>query len=162
MPNVAGFGKQQSPKRVAFTFSVSLAIAAGLAFWIARPSRDVRPNVLLITIDTLRADHVGSYGYKEAQTPAIDAIAARGLRFAHATTVAPLTLPAHASLMTGTFPWYHHVRDNGGFYLSDDQETLAKVLRARGYRTGGFVAALCSIVGGVSDRGSTAITMTST
>ena len=141
MPHVAAFGRRQSPTRVAFTLGTGLTIAAGLAFWVVRPPRDARPNVLLITIDTLRADHVGSYGYKEAQTAAIDTIAARGLRFAHATTVAPLTLPAHASLMTGTFPWYHRVRDNGGFYLSDDQETLAKVLRTRGYRTGGFVAA---------------------
>jgi len=141
MPHVATFGTLQSPRRVAFALGAGLAIAAGLAFWVVRAGRDRPTNVLLITIDTLRADHVGSYGYKEAQTPAIDAIAARGLRFAHATTVAPLTLPAHASLMTGTFPWYHRVRDNGGFYLSDDQETLAKVLRARGYRTGGFIAA---------------------
>ena len=104
--------------------------------------RDRRPlNVLLITIDTLRADHLGSYGYAPAQTPALDALAARGLRFVHAATVAPLTLPAHSSLMTGTFPAYHGVRDNGGFYLGDDQITLAEVLRGRGYRTGGFVAA---------------------
>ena len=109
--------------------------------WSTRAHRDPRLNVLLITIDTLRADHVGSYGYAAAQTPALDALAARGLRFAQATTVAPLTLPAHASLMTGTFPGYHGVRDNGGFYLGDDQVTLADVLRARGYRTGGFVAA---------------------
>jgi arylsulfatase A-like enzyme/tetratricopeptide (TPR) repeat protein len=138
---VAASGSRQSSPRLILTVGVSLAFAAGLAFWMLRPRHDPRPSVLLITIDTLRADHVGSYGDKEAQTPAIDAIARRGLRFAHATTVAPLTLPAHSSLMTGTFPWYHGVRDNGGFYLSDDQDTLAEVLRARGYRTGGFVAA---------------------
>ena len=107
--------------------------------WNAR--RDRRPNVLLVTIDTLRADHLGSYGYAAAQTPALDALAARGIRFEHATTVAPLTLPAHSSLMTGTFPAYHAVRDNGGYYLGDDQVTLAKLLRARGYRTGGFISA---------------------
>lgn len=103
--------------------------------------RDRRPNVLLITIDTLRADHVGSYGYAPARTPALDALAARGVRFTQAATVAPLTLPAHSSLMTGTFPGRHGVRDNGGFYLGDDQVTLAKALKARGYRTGGFVSA---------------------
>ncbi len=111
------------------------------ALWALYGRRDPRLNVLLVTIDTLRADHVGSYGYAAAQTPALDALAARGLRFAQATTVAPLTLPAHASLMTGTFPAYHRVRDNGGFYLSDDQTTLATLLRRRGYRTGGFVSA---------------------
>jgi arylsulfatase A-like enzyme/predicted Zn-dependent protease len=115
-------------------------LAAVLAFRAFRVAR--RPvNVLLITIDTLRADHVGSYGYRGADTPAMDALAARGLRFTHATTVAPLTLPAHSSLLTGTFPAFHGVRDNGGFYLGDDQVTLAEVLRAHGYRTGGFVSA---------------------
>jgi choline-sulfatase len=119
--------------------AVLVGVVAGYAAWNA--GRDRRPNVLLITIDTLRADHLGSYGYAAAQTPALDALAARGLRFERATTVAPLTLPAHSSLMTGTFPAYHAVRDNGGYYLGDDQVTLAKVLRARGYRTGGFISA---------------------
>ncbi|HEV2984094.1 MAG TPA: sulfatase-like hydrolase/transferase [Vicinamibacterales bacterium] len=129
------------PKRllVGVTAMTLLAGAAWYAASVAR--RDRRLNVLLITIDTLRADHLGSYGYAPAQTPALDALAARGLRFAQATTVAPLTLPAHASLMTGTFPAYHGIRDNGGFYLDDGQVTLAKTLRARGYRTGGFVSA---------------------
>jgi arylsulfatase A-like enzyme len=100
-----------------------------------------RPGVLVVTLDTLRADRLGSYGYAAAQTPRLDALAARGLRFAQATTVVPLTLPAHSSLFTGTFPARHGVRDNGGFYLPDDQLTLAEVLRARGYRTGAFVSA---------------------
>ena len=64
---------------------------------------------------------------------------ASGLRFEQATTVVPLTLPAHSSLMTGTFPGWHGVRDNGGFYLGDDQLTLAEILRDKGFRTGGFV-----------------------
>jgi arylsulfatase A-like enzyme/Tfp pilus assembly protein PilF len=97
-------------------------------------------NVLLVTIDTLRADHVGAYGYAAAQTPRLDALAASGMRFERATTVAPLTLPVHSSLLTGTFPAWHGVRDNGGFYLGDEQTTLAEVLKGRGYRTGGFVA----------------------
>ena len=130
--------------RVHRFLSVAVYFVAAMAatwclVWVAR--RETRPNVLLITIDTLRADHLGSYGYAAAQTPALDALAARGVRFEQATTVAPLTLPAHSSLMTGTFPAYHGVRDNGGYYLGDDQATLAKSLRARGYRTGGFVAA---------------------
>src|SRR5262249_46577494 len=116
-------------------------LAAAVGWWLLRGRADPRPNVLIITIDTLRADHLGSYGYQGAQTPVLDGLAARGVRFAHARTVAPLTLPAHASLMTGTFPVQHGVRDNGGFYLGDDQTTLATLLRTRGYRTGGFVAA---------------------
>jgi arylsulfatase A-like enzyme/Tfp pilus assembly protein PilF len=92
-----------------------------------------------VSIDTLRADHLGCYGYPAARTPRLDGLAARGLRFAQATTVVPLTLPAHSSLMTATFPSFHGVRDNGGFYLGDDQLTLAEVLREKGFRTGGFV-----------------------
>jgi arylsulfatase A-like enzyme/Tfp pilus assembly protein PilF len=97
--------------------------------------------VLLVSLDTLRADRLGSYGYAAALTPRLDGLAARGLRFARATTVVPLTLPAHSSLFTGTFPARHGVRDNGGFYLPDEQVTLAEILHERGYRTGGFVSA---------------------
>jgi arylsulfatase A-like enzyme/Tfp pilus assembly protein PilF len=128
------------------------ALAAGLlvAGWLLLVgpipglpfARPMRPrNLLLVSLDTVRADHLGSYHYAAAQTPQIDALAASGLRFEHATTVVPLTLPAHSSLMTGTFPAWHGVRDNGGFYLGDDQLTLAEVLRDRGFRTGGFVGA---------------------
>src|SRR3954470_10851965 len=126
-------------------------LAAGAvlaAVWVAGPRVAQRwrgssrpPNILLISIDTLRADHVGAYGYAAAQTPTLDALARRGLRFTHASTVTPLTLPAHASLMTGTFPVWHGVRDNGSFYVAEDQVTLAEALRSRGYRTGGFVGA---------------------
>jgi len=104
--------------------------------------RPARPrNVLLVSLDTVRADHLGCYRYAAAQTPRIDALASTGLRFEHATTVAPLTLPAHSSLMTGTFPGWHGVRDNGGFYLEDDQLTFAEILRDKGFRTGGFIGA---------------------
>ena len=124
-------------------------VAAVAAAWLglARPrwARALFPSkarsVLLVSIDTLRADHLGCYGYAGAQTPRLDALAGSGLRFTQATTVVPLTLPAHASLMTGTFPAWHGVRDNGGFYLGEDQVTLAETLRDRGYRTGGFVGA---------------------
>jgi arylsulfatase A-like enzyme/predicted Zn-dependent protease len=126
-------------------FLVSLAVLAAVAWagwtrgWL--PGFQRRPNLLLISIDTLRADRLGSYGYAGAETPAIDALAARGWRFTQATTVTPLTLPAHASLLTGTFPPHHGVRDNGGFYLADHEITLADALRDRGYRTGAFVGA---------------------
>ena len=144
--NVAVPKDTGATRRASATALVALACGlalASIAFgsWIARARRDARLNILIVTIDTLRADHVGSYGYAAAQTPALDALAARGVRFAQAATSAPLTLPAHASLMTGTFPGAHRVRDNGGFYLGEEQETLAEVVRARGYRTGGFVAA---------------------
>ena len=98
-------------------------------------------NVLVVTLDTLRADHLGSYGYKGAQTPVLDALAARGARFAAATTTTPLTLSAHTSLFTGTWPTTHGVRDNTGFYVPDSVQTLAETLKAQGFRTGGFVGA---------------------
>jgi choline-sulfatase len=96
-------------------------------------------NLLLVSLDTVRADRLGSYHYAAAQTPQLDELAASGLRFEQASTVVPLTLPAHSSLMTGTFPGWHGVRDNGGFYLGDDQLTLAEILQDKGFRTGGFV-----------------------
>jgi arylsulfatase A-like enzyme/Tfp pilus assembly protein PilF len=99
------------------------------------------PDVLIITLDTLRADRVGAYGHSGARTPALDALAARGARFATATTTIPLTLPAHTSLFTGAFPGGHGVRDNTGFHVEDGVTTLAEVFKGQGYRTGGFVGA---------------------
>jgi arylsulfatase A-like enzyme/predicted Zn-dependent protease len=98
-------------------------------------------HVLIVTLDTLRADRVGAYGYSGARTPVLDALAARGARFTSATTTAPLTLPAHTSLFTGAFPSGHGVRDNTGFYVDEGVTTLAEVFKGRGYRTGGFVGA---------------------
>src|SRR5712692_398562 len=131
------------PRRAVAVAGLALALlvssrCSSAPDWLS--GRSNRPlNLLLISSDTLRADHLGSYGYAPARTPQLDALAARGLRFGQATTVVPLTLPAHASLMTGTFPGYNGVRDNGGFYLPDGQVTLAETLRGHGYRTGGFV-----------------------
>jgi arylsulfatase A-like enzyme/tetratricopeptide (TPR) repeat protein len=120
--------------------ALALVVAAiALSLW--RQRAPTRPSVLLISVDTLRADRLGSYGHTGAQTPVLDRLAAEGVLFSRVTTVAPLTLPAHASLMTGTFPAFHGVRDNGQFYLGDDQVTLAETLKASGYRTAGFVGA---------------------
>jgi choline-sulfatase len=122
--------------------AVAPALIAVALTWTSVVSRRAKPkNLLLVSLDTVRADHLGCYHDASAQTPAIDALAASGLRFERASTVVPLTLPSHASLMTGTFPGWHGVRDNGGFYLDDDQLTLAEVLRDNGFRTGGFVGA---------------------
>src|SRR5947208_3400180 len=85
---------------------------------VATPS--TRPNVLLVTIDTLRADHVGSYGYHEASTPTIDALARRGVRFETAVAHVPLTGPSHASILTGQTPLGHGFRNNSGFILAPE------------------------------------------
>lgn len=98
-------------------------------------------NVVLVTIDTLRADHLASYGYSDIETPNIDALAREGVRFASATSTVPFTLPAHSSIMTGTYPPYHGVRENVGYHLGDKIPTLAELLRAQGLATAGFVSA---------------------
>lgn len=98
-------------------------------------------NLLMITVDTLRADHVGCYGYQNVATPVIDRLAERGVRFAQAVTCVPMTLPSHASIMTGKYPPSHGVRDNGAFRLAAEQKTLAEILAQRGFKTAAFVAA---------------------
>jgi arylsulfatase A-like enzyme/Tfp pilus assembly protein PilF len=100
-----------------------------------------RPSVLLVTLDTTRADRLGSYGHAGAATPNLDRLAAEGVRFERALSPVPLTLPAHASLMTGRHPFTHGVRNNGHFVLPDDVPTLASLLAARGYETAAFVSA---------------------
>lgn len=111
---------------------------------LGRPTGGVGPdglNLLVITLDTTRADRIGAYGYQEIETPAIDRLASDGVLFEQAMAPAPLTLPAHCSIFTGRFPPEHGVRDNGGFFLSPDQLTLAAILRRKGFRTGAVVGA---------------------
>jgi choline-sulfatase len=96
-------------------------------------------NVLLITIDTTRADHLSCYAPGHAKTPNLDALAARGVRFAHATAQVPLTLPSHASIMTGAYPTVHGLRDMGGFVLDKSHPTIASITEAAGFQTAAFV-----------------------
>jgi arylsulfatase A-like enzyme/tetratricopeptide (TPR) repeat protein len=135
---------------------VGVALSGGLAYRIlTRPPGDTpaalrgrwtrlgveKPNVVLITLDTTRADHLGCYGHVLPTTPNADALAARGVLFTHASSVAPLTLPAHSSILTGMQPTFHGVRVNGNAALGESQETLAEVLSKVGYETGAFVGA---------------------
>jgi len=98
-------------------------------------------NVVLITIDTLRADHVGCYGYKQIKTPNIDGLAAEGTRFDRAFAVVPVTLPSHSSILTGAYPMLSGMHDFSGNKLSPLQPTLASVLKQAGYQTGAVIAA---------------------
>ena len=98
-------------------------------------------NVLLITIDTLRADRVGAYGSSRGLTPTIDGFAQTGVRFERTYAHVPLTLPSHATLMTASYPTRNGVRDNGTFHLGGSTPALAASLKAAGYRTGAFVGA---------------------
>jgi arylsulfatase A-like enzyme/tetratricopeptide (TPR) repeat protein len=122
---------------------ILLAGAMGAWWWTTRHTVRRRPdlNVLLITVDTLRADAVGAYGQPGGVTPWIDRLAEAGVRFddAHAHNV--ITLPSHANLLSGRLPLQHGVRDNGGFRFPSDLDTLATRLKAHGYRTGAFVSA---------------------
>ena len=136
----------RAPWRRAVLVSGLALLAAGAAFTLFRnrPApirREPGLNVLLITIDTLRADALGAYGNAQAQTPWMDRLAREGVRFekAHAQNV--VTLPSHANILTGRYPLDHGVRDNSGFRLPQGVETLATILKREGYRTGAFVSA---------------------
>ncbi len=135
-------------------------VAAATAAWFAWPAPSVVTpggvnlgtlppgvapgalNLVVVTLDTTRADRVGAYGRPgAAATPAFDRLAREGVLFEQAMTSAPLTLPAHATMFTAAYPPQHGVRDNGGFFLPPSATTLAERLRARGVRTGAFVGA---------------------
>jgi arylsulfatase A-like enzyme/Flp pilus assembly protein TadD len=105
------------------------------------PRPELPTSLLLVTLDTLRADRVGAYGATDVQTPNLDRLAREGVRFAHAVSPAPLTLPAHASLLTGLLPDRHGLRNNGAGRLAQDIPTLAGRLTAAGYRSGAFTGA---------------------
>ncbi|MCP3977790.1 MAG: sulfatase-like hydrolase/transferase [bacterium] len=110
-------------------------------FELLEPASARGQDVLLITVDTLRADRLGCYGHAAASTPAIDRLAANGVLFEEATCSVPITLPSHASILTGRDAPRHGVRHNGTYRLSDGQTTLAERLAGQGYRTAAFVGA---------------------
>ncbi len=97
-------------------------------------------NVILVTIDTLRADHLGCYGKDRVATPALDGLASDGVRFGRCIAQTPLTLPSHTTILSGTYPLHHQVRDNGGFLVPQRLLMLPEALKASGFATAGFVA----------------------
>jgi arylsulfatase A-like enzyme/Flp pilus assembly protein TadD len=121
--------------RIVGFLAVFAAIQAG-AEVPAKPA----PNVVLITIDTLRADHIGCYGYKEIETANIDGLAADSARFSRAFTPVPVTLPSHSAMLTGTYPMFSGMHDFSANKLSAQQPTLATILKQAGYTTGAVVA----------------------
>ena len=116
-----------------------LFIAGPPTFARLRQGRDF--NVIVITLDTTRADRLPSYGCKDLETPTLDAFAARGVRFENCYAQTPLTLPSHTTLMTGTLPLFHGIRDNGGFFVPQGLKTMAELFKDKGYETGAFIAA---------------------
>lgn len=127
------------------TIGLGALVVAGVAalWWTQRTppyvlTQNADQNILVITIDTLRADALGSYG-GQAATPNLDALAARGARFTFAHSHAVVTLPSHTSILTGRLPYEHGMRDNSGFRVKDGTETLATRLKPLGFATGAFV-----------------------
>jgi arylsulfatase A-like enzyme/tetratricopeptide (TPR) repeat protein len=100
-----------------------------------------RLDVLLITIDTLRADYLSCYNQTNIKTPQIDRLAAQGLLFSRAYAHNVLTLPSHINILTGTYPFFHGVRDNIGFRLSEESILISEILKEKGYRTAAFIGA---------------------
>ena len=98
-------------------------------------------NVIVITMDTTRADHIGAYGYEHAETPRLDELAAEGVLFEEAVTPSAFTLPSHSSILTGLYPPFHGIRLNGGSALADVHTTMAESLTEAGYRCGAVTAA---------------------
>jgi arylsulfatase A-like enzyme/Tfp pilus assembly protein PilF len=115
--------------------------ARGARIWSSSATKLAPPpSILLITLDTVRADHLGCYGYSRVETPNIDQLAADGIRFASSYTQVPITLPAHAVILTGTYPMFNGVRDFTSSGLAKDVPTIAEILRHNGYHTAAFVS----------------------
>src|SRR5277367_5438114 len=114
----------------------------GTAVWAqTSAAKNSSPDVYLITIDTLRADHVGCYGYKQVETPALDGLAADGVRFTEAFTHSPITNTSHITILTGLLPSVHGVTDFG-IPLSPQHVTAAELLKKQGYQTAAFIGAV--------------------
>lgn len=134
------------PRAIPATLCAALVLAA-LSCRTPGPERPAegpasrRLNVVVVTIDTLRADRLGCYGYKAISTPHLDRFASRGALFENAVVQTPLTAPSHASMFTGQNPPAHKVRDTGGFILNPSSTTLAEILQSRGWDTAAFVGA---------------------
>lgn len=141
--------------RVAIVAGVVLVVGlVGLAVALRqRPAAQAPVNVLLITLDTTRADYLGCYGRADALTPALDGLAAGGVVFDQAFANVPMTLPSHATVMTGLLPPEHGIRVNGEQKYDLPAPTLAELLRGRGYQTGAFIAAVVLDSANGLDRG---------
>jgi len=144
-PAPADSAKSRKLIRPAFAVLVLLVVAAAAYLLFLRPGgakvvRAAKMNVLLITLDTTRADRLGCYGYDKAKTPNLDALARNGVLFQNAYSQVPLTLPSHASIMTGFNPIGTGVHNNGAYVLAPEKTTLAEVLKADGYATAAFLA----------------------
>ena len=127
--------------RKSLLLTILLVLLAGAGIWFVVQKRSVPAigHVVLISLDTCRADHLSCYGYARPTTPNIDALAKKGYLFSNTITPIPLTLPAHTSMLTGTIPPHHGKHENKDPYFDPSHVTLAQLLKTKGYITGGFV-----------------------
>ena len=133
-------GKHQRWLRIILV-AVGIIVAFALVRGRATLPRDPGLSVLLISIDTLRADAIGAYGNKSVSTPWMDRLAREGVRFEQAHAHNVVTLPSHSNILSGRYPLTHGVRDNTGFRFPQDMPTLATMLKERGFQTAAFVSA---------------------
>ncbi|HUU51552.1 MAG TPA: sulfatase-like hydrolase/transferase [Candidatus Heimdallarchaeota archaeon] len=141
--------KKTSPKKIVLPIILALVVvAAGVYLFFlpkelsfSRLKKNREFNYILITVDTLRADRVHCYGFPYVDTPTMDLFASKGVLFERCISQTPLTQPSHTSLLTGTYPLRHGVRDNGGFLVPQELVTLAEVFKEENYQTSAFVAA---------------------
>src|SRR5439155_26177789 len=118
-----------------------VAVAAAAGCRTPPAAREAGLNVLLITIDTLRADAIGAYGNTQTSTRWLDRLSSAGVRFSRAHAHNVVTLPSHVNILSGRYPFHHGVRENSGFRVPADLETMATLLKNRRYRTAAFVSA---------------------
>ncbi|MBU0756411.1 MAG: sulfatase-like hydrolase/transferase [Planctomycetes bacterium] len=124
--------------------TLNALVVFSLVLCISACSEQTTPpkNVILVTLDTVRADHLGCYGYDKGTTPGMDRLAATGVVFENAFTPVPITLPSHTTILTGSHPLQHGIHNNGTFVLEDAAQTLAEDLKARGFRTGAVMGGI--------------------
>ncbi len=140
-PTTAAEARKTRP-RPAAVFLFVAGWLGSLIWGCTNPAESRGPvNVILVTLDTVRADRLGCYGNQRIMTPNLDRLASEGVRFDSAFTPVPSTLPSHSSIMTGTYPAYHGVHDNGVYRLGAEMTTLAESFGEAGYSTGAFVSA---------------------
>lgn len=140
--------KKTSPIKIILPVFLILLVIAVLAYVFVLPKKPSfsrlkknKPfNYILITVDTLRADRIHCYGFPYIETPTMDLFASKGVLFEKCIAQTPLTLPSHTSLLTGTLPLFHGVRDNGGFLVPQELLTLSEIFKEKNYQTSAFVA----------------------
>ncbi len=126
---------------IIFIYTIYRILPKGFFFKSAFLKKSSGLNIILISVDTLRADRLRCYGFERIKTPNIDKLAEEGILFENCFSNVPLTLPAHCTILTGTLPLHHRIRDNGGFVLEEKRTVISEILKKNGFKTSAFVSA---------------------